>query len=155
MPDLLTVSGAEPLPRHNVDLGNGTYAQKLVAHGSDALLPGDEEIEVSSASAASPNNQTLPGAAGKRTYITGFTVTGGGATAASVIAVTITGLTNTLTFHVAIPAGATAGVTPLIVEFKRPIPASADNTAIIVNVPSFGAGNTSASATARGFRRAA
>ena len=118
-----------------------------------AFLPSDTELEVSSANAAAANNQTLAAAATLRTYITGFTVTGGGATAASVIAVTVTGLATTLTFHVPIPAGATVGVVPLVVQFARPIPASADNTAIVVNVPSFGAGNTQASATATGFQR--
>jgi hypothetical protein len=113
----------------------------------------DVELEVSSANAAAANNQTLAAAAGKRTYITGFSITGGGATAASVIAITITGLTNTLNYRVAVPAGATVGITPLVVSFKRPIPASADNTAIVVNVPSFGAGNTNAAAAASGFQR--
>ena len=117
-----------------------------------ALFPVDRELEVSSANPAAANNQTLAAAAGFRTYITGFSVTGGGATGASIIAVTITGLTNTLTYHVPIPAGAAVGVTPLVVQFIRPIPASADNTAIVVNVPSFGAGNTAASASAQGFQ---
>jgi len=115
--------------------------------------PGDLEVEVSSANAAASNNLTLPGVVGKRTYLTGIAVTGGGATGASVIAVTVTGLTNTLTFQLAIPAGAAVGVFPLVVIFTRPIPASADNTAIVVNVPSFGAGNTNAAAAAFGFQR--
>jgi|SRR5712664_755150 len=113
----------------------------------------DVELEVSSANAAAANNQTLAGVASRTTYITGFSVTGAGATAGSVIAVTITGLANTLTYYVTIPAGAGVGVTPLTVEFSRPLPASAQNTAIVVNVPSFGAGNTQAAATARGFQR--
>lgn len=159
MPDIVglesIVTGPSGAPRHLVDLGNGAFAEKVIMHGSDALLPGDVELEVSATVAAAANNQTLvAGGAGRRTYITGFAITGGGATAASIIDVTITGLTNTITFHVAVPAGATVGVTPLIVEFKRPIPASADNTAIVVNVPSFGAGNTKAAAVARGFHRA-
>lgn len=125
---------------------------KATTHASD-LDSRDIEIEVGSASAAAANNQSLAAVAGRTTYITGFSVTGAGATGASVIAVTITGLSNTLTYYVAIPAGAGVGITPLIIEFSRPIPASAVNTAIGVNVPSFGAGNTQAAATARGFQR--
>jgi len=118
-------------------------------------LPDDVELEVSSANAATANNQTLAAAAGFRTYLSGFVVTGAGATAGSTIAITITGLTSTLNFRLIIPAGAGVGVTPLIVVFDRPIAASADNTAIVVNVPSFGAGNTDAAAAAWGFRRKA
>ena len=83
----------------------------------------------------------------------GFIITGAGATAASVVTVTVTGtITGTLSFALVIPAGATTSITPLIVEFSRPIPASAANTAIVVNVPSFGAGNTNAAVVAHGFQ---
>ncbi len=117
-----------------------------------AFFPAGQVLEVSAQVAAAANNQTLAAAAGLRTYITGFAITGGGATGASVIQVTVTGLTNTLSFNIAVPAGAAVGVTPLVVTFSTPLPASADNTAIVVNVPSFGAGNTNASATAWGFQ---
>jgi hypothetical protein len=117
-----------------------------------AYLPSNLVLEVGAQVAAAANNQTLAGAASLRTYIAGFTVTGGGATAASVIQVTVTGLTNPLSFNIAIPAGAAVGVFPLQLEFDPPLPASADNTAIVVNVPSFGAGNTNASASAWGFQ---
>lgn len=131
----------------------GVITGGITAGASSDILPGDVELEATAATAASANNVTLAGAAGKTTYISGFTVTGGGATAASNISITITGLTNTLNFVLVIPAGATVSVQPLIVEFARPIPASAVNTAIVVNVPSFGAGNTAAAVTARGFQR--
>ena len=117
-----------------------------------ALSSTAQTLEVGAQVAASANNQTLAGAASLRTYIQGFCITGGGATAASIIQVTITGLTNTLSFNVPVPAGATAGIQPLWVEFNPPLPASADNTPIVVNVPSFGAGNTAASAAAWGFQ---
>lgn len=95
---------------------------------------------------------TMAGAAAKTTYLSGFSITGAGATGASVIAVTITGLLNgTRTYYLVIPAGATTSITPLIIQFTRPLPASAVNTAIVVNVPSFGAGNTNAAVVAHGF----
>lgn len=117
-----------------------------------AYLNAAQTLEVGAQVAAAANNQTLAGAASLRTYIAGFCISGGGATAASIITVTVTGLTNTLSFSVPVPAGATAGVLPLVVNFDPPLPASADNTAIVVNVPSFGAGNTAAAATAWGFQ---
>ncbi len=88
--------------------------------------------------------------AAKTTYLTGFEVTGAGATAGNVVTVTVTGtVSGTLSYVFAVPIGATVGVAPLAVEFASPIPASAVNTA--VDVPSFGAGNTAAAVVAHGF----
>ena len=87
-------------------------------------------------------------------YITGFEITGGGATAASVIAATVTGLVGniTLTYEIPVPAGVTLGITPLVVEFPMPIPAKDTSTDIVVSAPSFGAGNTAACVNAHGFK---
>ena len=120
---------------------------------AQGAYPGDVELAVGASVAAAANNQTLAAATGKRTYISGFTVTGTGATAASTIAITVTGVGVTFTYHYVVPAGAGVAAPTLIVEFSRPIPASADNTAIVVAVPSFGAGNLAASASAHGFQR--
>jgi hypothetical protein len=109
------------------------------------------ELEVAATVAAAANNQTLAASAGKRTFITGFHVGGLGATGASVITLTVTGISVTMTYRFSVPAGATLISPTLDVEFARPIPASADNTAIVVNVPTFGAGNTAADASARGY----
>lgn len=106
----------------------------------------------SSSGAAQANNSTLTGAASKYTYISGFAVTGTGATAQSVLDITITGVvTGTMHFALNIPAGATTAITPLVVSFGQPIQSSAVNTNIVVNVPSFGAGNTNAASSAWGF----
>ncbi len=111
-------------------------------------------LTASSTGAAQANNCALAASTGgKRTYIAGFAVTGAGATGASVIDVTVTGvLGGTQTFKLVIPAGAGAAIVPLVVAFDPPIPSSAINTAITVNVPSFGAGNLHAAATAYGFQ---
>jgi hypothetical protein len=111
-------------------------------------------VTASATGAAGAITATLAGVAAKTTYITGFQVTGAGATGASVITVTVTGtISGTLSFNIAIPAGAAVGVTPLIVSFPVPVPASAVNTAIVVNVPSFGAGNTNSAVAAQGFQQ--
>ena len=91
--------------------------------------------------------------AGTTDWVTGFTVTGSGATAASVIVVTLTGvLGGTLSYALAIPAGVTAPVSPLQVSFPWPgLPAANPNAAITLNVPSFGAGNTNAAASIQGY----
>ena len=86
-------------------------------------------------------------------YCSGFEVTGAGATAASVVGVTLTGVRGgTLTYNIPVPAGVTAGVTPLIVEFDPPIPAADTATDIVLNLPSFGTGNTNAAGVIHGYR---
>lgn len=66
---------------------------------------------------------------------------------------TVTGCVGgPLNFALVVPAGAGASITPLQVDFSRPIAGSAVNTAVVVNIPSFGAGNTNAAVTAYGFQ---
>jgi hypothetical protein len=94
---------------------------------------------------------TLAGAAGKTTYIWGFTLTAGGATAGLPVIATVAGLLGgTQSFIFDFAAGATAGST-FVYNFPVPWPASAQNTAIVVTLPAGGAGNTNAAATAMGF----
>ena len=96
---------------------------------------------------------TLAAASGKTTWITGFTCTASGATAASVVEVTVAGvISGTMTFTFVAPAGATTAAVPLAVAFPYPVPASAVNTAIVVTLPALGAGNTNASVVATGFQ---
>ena len=95
---------------------------------------------------------TIPAVSGKLSYLTGFEVTGAGATAGSVVLLTITGIQGgTATHVITVPTGATVGVTPLQISYARPVPASAVNTAIVVSLPALGAGNTNAAVVARGF----
>lgn len=102
--------------------------------------------------AAGQITATLAAVAGKTNYLTGFYVDGLGATGASVIEVTVSGtLGGSFTRKLSIPAGATVAITPLVMGFESPIPGSAANTAIVVTVPSFGAGNTNAIVRAWGY----
>lgn len=96
---------------------------------------------------------TLAGSAGLTTYICGLQITGSGATAASVVSATLTGLiSGTATYTVAVPAGVTAGVQPLVISLAPCIPASSTNTSIVLTLPALGAGNTNAAVAAQGFR---
>ena len=95
---------------------------------------------------------TLVADAGKTTYITGFEITGSGATAGVVVTATITGtITGTLSYTVVAVAGALLANAPLIVQFPVPIPASAANTNIVVSCPSLGVGNTNSTVVAHGY----
>lgn len=98
--------------------------------------------------AAGSMTATLAAGVGQRCYLSGFTVTGLGATAASSIEVVAAGLK----FRVPIVAGATTPIATFAQTFDPPIPATADNTAVTVAVPSFGSGNTSAAVSAWGYR---
>lgn len=108
-----------------------------------------------SSGGAQANNVTLPANPNLVTYITGFDVGGLGATTGTTIAVTLTGTNSAVppTWNILVPTGAGLAITPTIlqVRFTPPIPGVDINTAITVNVPSFGAGNTSAFCVAWGM----
>jgi hypothetical protein len=117
-----------------------------------AYPAGATVVTAGQSGAAALLGATLGTAADKTTHISGFIVTGAGATAASVITVTLSNVVGgPYTFRIAIPAGATVGITPLSVNFNPPLQAVAANTAIVVSVPSFGVGNTDAALMAWGF----
>lgn len=112
-------------------------------------------VPVMSSSGVVANNPafaSLPAVAGKTTFITGFIVTGLGATAANTVDVQIAGPTQTLHFAFSFPAGATVPCTPLQVTFGKSIPAAAVNSSVVVSVPASGAGGTNCTATAWGYQ---
>jgi len=95
---------------------------------------------------------TLTPTATTTMFITGFEVTGSGATAGLPVAVTVAGLkggTQTYTYTYAV--GALVPNQPLIVQFAPPLPASAVNTAIVVTCPASGAGGTNNTVVAHGY----
>lgn len=95
---------------------------------------------------------TLTGTATTTVYIAGFEITGGGATAASVVTVTVAGLLGgTRSYTYGAVAGAGVPNAPLVVAFNPPLPASAINTPIVVTCPALGSGNTNATVVAHGF----
>ena len=95
---------------------------------------------------------TLTGTATTTVYITGFEVTGAGATAANVVTVTVAGLLGgTRSYTYTFPAGATVACQPLIVSFYPALPASAVNTAIVVTCPASGSGGTNNTVVVHGF----
>jgi hypothetical protein len=114
-------------------------------------------VEVNNSSgnvAAGTATATLPAALGKITYLTGFNFTSSGATGASVVTCTITGLVGgTRSYTLAVVAGATLGNQPLGEKFVPPLSASAPNTAIAASCPSLGAGSTNAAVNAEGLQR--
>jgi hypothetical protein len=132
--------------------GPYTFDGTNTALAGSVVSVGATQVAAGQTGAAGAIGATLGTAAGKTTYITGFQVTGGGATVGSIITVTVTNVVSgPMSYKLAIPTGATIGVTPLIITFPQPLQATTTNTAIAVSVPSFGAGNTDAAVAAQGF----
>jgi hypothetical protein len=123
-------------------------AYPTCADGTDATPVTAGSGNVANASAVA----TIPAVAGKTAYISGFTVSGAGATAGLVVNPTVAGvISGTKTYAYAAVAGVALLNPVLDVQFCPPIPASAVNTAITVTCPALGAGNTANTVNAYGF----
>ena len=120
--------------------------------GTTTALLGGVPTSFSSGNVANASAvATISAVAAKTAFLTGFEITGAGATAGSVVVATITGLLGgTASYAVAAPTGATVGLTPMSMQFNPPLPASAVNTAIVVTLPALGLGNTNAAVVAHG-----
>ena len=118
-----------------------------------APIPGTPLAASSGNVAAATATATLGAVANQTTYITGFEVTGSGATAGLPVTCTVTGiLGGTLSYTYSAAAGVLVANVPLIVEYSTPIPASAVNVSIVVSCPTLGTGNTNNTVTAHGFQ---
>lgn len=137
-----------------VNIGNTANTTPILANPNTDYPSGATPITNSSGNVANASAvATLAGTSAKTTYITGFEVTAGGATAGALVTVTVVGtISGTLSYTFATPTGATIGASPLIVEFSTPIPASTTNTAIVVTLPALGSGNTNATVVAHGYQ---
>jgi hypothetical protein len=94
----------------------------------------------------------LPAVAAKTNYLSGFEISGSGATAGLPVTVTVAGiLGGTQSFTYTFAAGVLVGNQPLVMSFFPPLQASAVNTAITVTCPAGGAGNTNNVANAHGY----
>lgn len=83
--------------------------------------------------------------------VTGVEITAAGATGASVVTATVTGLLGgTMSYTVAVPAGVTAAINPIAVPFNPPLDGIA-GSAIVLTLPALGAGNTNAAVVIHGY----
>lgn len=121
-------------------------ASAYVYANTTPLIAGSGNIANNTAAA------TLTGTSTTKVYISGFEVTGSGATAGLPVTVTVAGLlggTRSYTYTFAV--GVLVGNAPLIVTYDPPLPASAVNTAIVVTCPASGSGGTNNTVVAHGF----
>ena len=85
-------------------------------------------------------------------YVSGFSITIGGATAGSVIAATLAGVQGgTITYNLAVPTGVTNGLS-LSREFSSPLAGAAQATDITLSLAAVGAGSTAAAIVLHGFK---
>lgn len=115
--------------------------------GATLLIASSGNLSAASAVA------TLTATAAKTTYITGFEITGGGATVASIVTAVLSGIIGgAIGYNVGVALGSGVGNAPLVITFNPPIPASAVNTPIVMTVPSYGTGNVSSTVTLHGYQ---
>jgi hypothetical protein len=124
--------------------------------GNDGLPADAVRINVTLNAVAAEMLATMPAVPGWRNVLCGFQVTGTGATAASAIDIVTTGCAagENPRLRLAVPAGAVANApnTAWSPSWPFGIPAAGPNVAIVVTVPSFGAGNTGAAINLYGYR---
>ena len=127
-------------------------------------LVGGFDVQASqtpAATSSSAGNAALApaigGGAGLTTFVTSIRITGLGATGSSEVTATLTGvLGGTISYPITVPAGATTPITPIFDSFgTRGLQATGPATAITLNVPAFGAGNTLEEASIVGYTTAA
>jgi len=119
----LNPSSAQALPAGTNVIGTVNYSSDYPA--------GATPLTASATGTTAATTATLAGTTGKTTYVCGFSIMSS-ATAAVVVAPTVTGvITGTLTMSQYVPAN-TAGVGELKRDFAHCIPASATNTGIAV-----------------------
>lgn len=95
---------------------------------------------------------SLPAAPGKTNYLSGFEITGGGATLGGLLTVSISGLMGgTIQYVYGAVAGVLLANPPLVVNFIPPLPASGPNVAITIDCPALGLGNTANVISMHGF----
>src|SRR5262245_39395280 len=102
-------------------LSVGTQIVKCVNGAGQAVLcpPFAGSLTGGSGNVANATaNATLAGAAGQLTFISGFEITAGGASAAACVTATVSGtLGGTLTYVFCAPQGVAVAATPLVVPF--------------------------------------
>jgi hypothetical protein len=137
------------------DMGDGTWAEVLLVQSANAggYPVGATQVNASASTGGNtPISASLPAVLGKTNYITGFEITGSGATLAASVLATVTGvLGGTLTYVAGVVSGILAANPPIIVQFARPVQAAAANQAVTLTLPALGLGNNGAAVNLHGF----
>lgn len=123
------------------------------------FIPGSNISQLTGITASSGNiaagvaTATIAALTGRTAYLCGFSITSSGSTTGAIVSPTVTGLSGgTMTFtYATIGTGAALGNTPLNHSMTPCQPATGQNVAIAVSLPSLGLGNTNATVNAWGY----
>lgn len=137
----------------DVNVNGKLIQQVMLVDPVGGVIPASTARVASSGNVAdAPAVASLPAVALKTNYLTGVNLASTGATAASVVLATITGLEgDVITLPISVVAGASLANAPLHLTFTPPLKASGPNVAITVTVPALGAGNTNSVANMTGY----
>lgn len=137
-----------------VHADKGTRSAELVVTADSAPYPlGATPLIAGSGNVANASGvATLTGTATTTVYLTGFEITGAGATAGAAVTVTVAGLLGgTRSYTYVFATGAAAVNHPMIPQFFPALPAAAVNTPIVVTCPASGAGGLFNTVVAHGY----
>jgi hypothetical protein len=127
---------------------SGPGSQRNIPYTGDVTPQVSQGHQAAAANAAAV--ATLPGTAGKTTYLTGLIIVCGIAAAGAALAVTIAGvLGGTWTFDI---ESTTTSSAILSKDFGQPVPASAVNTSIVGTIPASGAAGPAIGITLVGYQ---
>lgn len=153
-PGCVPVTPSTPLPI----VINGTASATNTFNtgsGNAGYPPGSTPVSNTATGTTAGATATLPGVAGHFTYLCGFTVSPGSATAAITISITTTGLASNWSESVGAPvtAAGTTGLPQRQTFAPDCLVASAQNTAITVVAGALGAGGVNQSVNAWGYQQ--
>lgn len=129
-----------------------TDLQNISTALSSPYPPGAIPVFGSATGANSSITAIVPATNGKTTYITGFTITSGGATSGAVVGVTVASFHTIAVYAYGVVAGATIANPTMDIRFPQPIPGGGANIQITVTVAAMGSGNTIACVDAYGYQ---
>lgn len=149
----VSTTQADSVTGHPIEQKSTSNAAWVEVRGNAAYPAGAVAVTAASGNVANASAvATIPAVAGKTAYLTGYEITGAGATAGLPVIATVVGLiTGTVSHIVVAAAGALVANVPVIVEYGVAVPASAVNIDIVVTVPAFGAGNTHSTVVSHGY----
>lgn len=130
-----------------------TSAAAAAGTAGAGFPPGATPINAAAGGTTGATAATLAAAAGKFTYICGFSISHGSATGAVTAGDTVTGIPTSMTWVTGVPATAAGTTAPTYtINFSPCIPSSAVNTSIVVTSGANGAGGVNNFSNAWGFQ---
>jgi hypothetical protein len=138
--------GANVIGKVGIDPANNVVSESPYPNGATVVTSSSGNVANANAVAS------LGAQAGKTNWVTGFEISSAGATAGAIVVAALTGLLGgSFSYIYSVVIGASLKNDTLSIQFTKPIPASAANTAITLTLPALGTGNTNACVNLHGY----